>query len=87
MRKSQKNQIIDTIGLLDRAHDAIKKAVETRNQETALTLLEQCQDGAIQIGNLIETTEGDGFPTIGMLENYCEQIYQAYELIQQQRPP
>ena len=86
MRKSQKNQIIDTIGLLDRAHVTIKKAIETRNQQTALTLLEQCQDGAIQIGNLIEASEGADFPTIGMLENYCEQIYQAYELIRQQQP-
>lgn len=86
MRKSQKDQIIDTIGLLDRAHDTIKKAVETRNQETALTLLEQCQDGAIQIGNLIEASEGEDFPAIGMLEDYCEQIYQTYELIRQQQP-
>lgn len=86
MRKSQKNQIIDTIGLLDRAHDTIKKAVETGNRETALMLLEQCQDGAIQIGNLIEASEGADFPAIGMLENYCEQVYQAYELIQQQQP-
>ncbi|MDE6214521.1 MAG: hypothetical protein K2M70_13740 [Lachnospiraceae bacterium] len=86
MRKSQKNQIIDTIGLLDRAHDTIKKAVETGNRETALMLLEQCQDGAIQIGNLIEASEGADFPSIGMLENYCEQVYQAYELIQRQQP-
>ena len=86
MRKAQKNQIINTIGLLDRAHDILKKAVETGNQELVLTLLEQCQDGAIQIGNLIEASEGEDFPAIEMLENYCEQIYRAYELIRQQQP-
>lgn len=86
MRKLQKKQIINTIELIDRAHDAMKKAVETGNQETALVLLEQCQDGAIQIGSMIEDSEGESFPTIGMLENYCEQVYQTYELIRQQQP-
>ena len=84
MRKSQKKQIEDTIKLLDKAHNAVKKAMETGNQEIALTLLEQCQDSAIQIGSLIEDTEGEGFITIRMLESYCEQVYQAYELIRQQ---
>lgn len=85
MRKLQKKQIEDIIKLFDKAHDAIKKAVETDNQENALTLLEQCQDSAIQVGSLIEETEGEGFATIGMLENYCEQVYQAYECIRQRQ--
>lgn len=85
MRNLQKKQIVNTIGLLDKAHAAIKKAAETGHQEEALTLLEQCQDGAIQIGELIESAEGENFPTIGMLENYCEQIYQIYEMIRQQQ--
>jgi len=86
MRKSQKNQLLDTLVLLDKAHTAIKKAIETQNQNAALTLLEQCQDSAIQIGSLIEASEGEDFAAIGMLENYCEQIYQVYELIRQQQP-
>ncbi len=85
MRKAQKKQIEDMIGLLDGAHSEIKKAVETGSPETALTLLEQCQDGAIQIGSLIENTEGEGFITIGMLESYCEQVYQTHEMIRQQQ--
>ena len=85
MRASQKNQIEDAIELLDKAHAAIRKAIETGNQEIALTLLEQCQDSAMQIGSLIEETEGEGFTTIGMLESYCEQVYQTYEHIRQQQ--
>ncbi len=85
MRKSQKNQILDALGLLDRAHDAIKKAIETGNQEAAFTLLEQCQDSAIQIGGMIEEAEGEEFATVGLLEHYCEQLYQTYELIRQQQ--
>lgn len=85
MKKSKKNQIISMLGLLDKAHDTIKKAVETGNQDAVLTLLEQCQDSAIQIGGVIEESEGEAFVTIGLLENYCEQLYETYELIRQQQ--
>lgn len=84
MRKSQKNMILNALGLLDKAHEAMKKAEETGNRDAVLTLLEQCQDSAIQIGGMIEESEGEEFTTVGLLENYCEQLYQAYELIRQQ---
>lgn len=86
MRKFQKKQIEDIIALLGRANDAIRKALETKNTEAALTLLEQSQDSAIQMGELIEGSLGEDFVTIGLLESYCEQIYQAYESIRQQQP-
>ena len=83
MRISQKNQIEDVIILLDKVHYEIRKAAEAGNQEVALNLLEQCQDSAIQIGSVIEEAEGEGFITIRMLEDYCEQVYQIYEHIRQ----
>lgn len=86
MKKSQKNKIISAIGLLDQAHDALKKAMETGNSDIALTLLEQCQDSAIQIGGMIEESEGEGFATVRLLESYCEQLYRTYELVRQQQP-
>lgn len=86
MRKLQKNQIISTIGLLEKAHDAIKKAMDVGNPDAALTLLEQCQDSAIQIGGMIEESEGEGFATVELLENYCELLYLTYESIRQQQP-
>lgn len=86
MRKLQKNQIISTIGLLEKAHDAIKKAMDAGNPDAALTLLEQCQDSAIQIGGMIEESEGEGFATVELLENYCELLYLTYESIRQQQP-
>lgn len=86
MRKSQKRQIENNLELLGKAHDAIKKALETKNTEIALTLLEQAQDLAIQVGGMIEESLGEDFVTIGMLESYCEQIYQNYETIRQQQP-
>lgn len=85
MRKSQKKQLQDMLALLDKAHEAMKKAMETGNREIALTLLEQCQDSAIQIGGLIEESMGEGFVTVGMLEGYCERLYQTYEILRQQQ--
>lgn len=81
MRKSQKKQIENNLNLLDRAHSAIKKALETKNTEIALTLLEQTQDLAIQMGGMIEEALGEDFATVEILESYCEQIYQTYEII------
>lgn len=86
MRKSQIEQIKNILGLLDQAHAAIKTALETKNTEIALTLLEQSQDSAIQIGGMIEEALGEDFVTVGLLESYCEQIFQTYEMIRQQQP-
>lgn len=86
MRKSQKKQIEDILKLLDQAHTAIRKALETQNAEIAQTLLEQMQDSAIQMGGMIEEALGEDFATVGMLEAYCEQIYQTYEMIRQRQP-
>ncbi len=85
MRKSQKKQIENMLDLLEQAHTAIKKAVETGNTEIALTLLEQAQDSAIQIGGMIEESLGEEFVTVRTLESYCEQVYQSYEMIRQQQ--
>ena len=85
MRKSQKKQIENMLDLLDQAHTALKKAVETGNTEIALTVLEQAQDSAIQVGGMIEESLGEEFATVRILESYCEQVYQSYEMIRQQQ--
>lgn len=79
MRKAQKRQIEDFIKLLDQAHAEIKKNIEAGDYPSALSLLEQCQEGAVGVGNLIEKAEGEGFVTIPFIESYCEVVYQIYE--------
>ena len=83
MRKAQKSQIEDFLHLLNRAHEGIKRSIETGQKDSALDLLSQCQDGAIQIGEMIESTEGEGFITVSYLEDYCESVYQIYESVRQ----
>ena len=79
MRKAQKKQAEDFVELLSQAHDEVRRELEDCKRDNVLELLTQCQEGAIQLGNLIESTEKEGFVTIGMLEEYCEIVYQIYE--------
>ncbi len=83
MRKAQKKQADGLVELLGQAHSQIRAALDSGNQEEAMGLLGQCQEGAIKLGNVIEEAEGEGFVTIPFLEDYCEGIYQIYDKIQQ----
>ena len=85
MRRHSKKIARDYIGLLGQAHEAVKKALESKKTETALDLLGQCQEAAIQLGNLIEEEEGEGFVTVGLLEDYCELVFQVYTLVSQEQ--
>ena len=83
MRREQKKQAEDFAKLLGQAHEEIRKAIENKNTPIAMDLLAQCQEGAIQLGNLIEATEGEGFVTISLLESYCELVYSIYGELEQ----
>jgi len=81
MRKIQKKWAEDFLKLLSQVHDEIMKALETKKNDVAMDLLEQCQDDAIRLGELIEKAEGERFTTIPFLEDYCELTYQIHEEI------
>lgn len=82
MRKQQKDQVEEMTNLLVQMHDEIKKSIEVGKKKEALFLLAQCQNSAIQLGNFIEQTESESCGTIGILERYCELIYELYEDVQ-----
>lgn len=85
MRKYQKKQIQQIMDLLDQAQQQLLIAIEKGKKEETLQLLADCQDGAIAIGNMIEEAEGEGFLTVKIIEDYCEQIYQVHEKIAQEQ--
>lgn len=80
MRKAQKRQAEDFVKLLGQAHEEIKRAIEKKNIAFALGLLEDCQEGAISLGNLLEMTAKDK-DIVLILEEYCEQIYQFHKTV------
>lgn len=79
MRRKEKKQVEEFINTLHSAHGEIKRQIKNHNNELARKLLGSCQEGAIQIGKLIETVEGEECIIISMLEGYCELVYQIYE--------
>lgn len=79
MRKMHQQQAVEFIKLLEQAHSEIKNTIEKKDFSAAQSLLADCQEGAIQLGNLIEATEGEGFVAISLLEEYCELVYQFHE--------
>lgn len=82
MKKEQKQSAIDFVELLKSAQQHIKQLIAGDQREVVLDLLQQCQQGAIQIGTMIEESEGEGFVTVKLLENYCELIFQMFEIVQ-----
>jgi phosphorylcholine metabolism protein LicD len=79
MEKPRK-QAVDFLEVMNQAHQAIIVMLAKKQYETVLSLLESCQNGAINIGNLLEKRYGEGFGTVKLLEEYCEIIYQIGEL-------
>ena len=85
MRERQKKQTREVVGLLGKIHEGIRKAIETRDYEEAMSLLARCQESAIELGESIEETEGEGCPAIRFLESYCEKVYEVYDALGQGR--
>ena len=79
MRKAEKKQAEEFVGMLVQAHEEIREYIEKGRVDEAKDLLEQCQQGAISLGELIEVREGEQFVTIPLLEAYCEVVYQSHE--------
>lgn len=79
MRNFQKKQCLETIEVLSEAHGEIVKLIENKQVQGAAELMEQCQQGAIGIGTLVDSTEGEGTETVRCLEEYCEVLYQFCE--------
>ena len=79
MRKAQKRQAEAFLKLLAQAHEEIQGCIKAGKTGAAMSLLAQCQEGAVELGGLIEKTEGEGSQVVGLLEEYCETLYQVYE--------
>lgn len=79
MRKAQKKQVKNIVQLFAQAHEEIYSHIKEGSLEAACSLLADCQDGAIAVGNQIEESEGQDCITIQIIEEYCERVYQVHE--------
>ena len=79
MRKFQKQQILEVIQSLHILHGEIKARLDGKDYDTVQTALADCQEAAIQIGEVIEQIEGTGTQAVSCLERYCENVYRISE--------
>lgn len=63
------------------AGGGILDAIRQENGPLVMELLENCQDGAIALGNKIEEIKGEGLAAVTALEQYCEVLYKIYEAV------
>ncbi len=77
MRKAVKNNLLEIFKTIYEAHEIVKGFIDKKEYDNAQNLLADCQDTAIQLGNLIEESEGEGFVTVSFLEEYCEALYEV----------
>lgn len=79
MRKSKIKEITDNIHMLEKLQEKAGMAIQGQAYAQAMELLISCQEKAIEAGNRIELLKGEGFRTVLLLENYCEQLYLMHE--------
>ncbi len=77
MRKFLKNSILEIFETIYNAHKILKNCIDKKEYDNARNLLADCQDTAIQLGGLIEGSEGEGFITVSYIEEYCEALYEV----------
>lgn len=77
MRKFIKEQILEIFKTLYEAHSSVKVYIEKKEYDNAVAILGECQNAAVQIGDTIDNSEGEGSPVIHLLEEYCETVYQV----------
>ena len=68
MRKFLKNSILEIFQTMYEAHISVNKMIDKKDFENVQVLLQDCQNTAVQIGTSIESSEGEGFVTVGYLE-------------------
>lgn len=75
MRKSIKKDLLEIIEQLKKVNEMLQKKAGALSQEQVLPVLTECQQSVFEAGNRIEEDEGEGTPTVKLLEQYCEEIY------------
>lgn len=77
MRKYQQQQLLEIVGELHTLHQKSRDELSRGECQTVHSILTDCQEAAIQIGEFIEALEGEGTQAVSYLEQYCEALYQV----------
>lgn len=77
MRKYLKDNILELFQTIYEAHKQIMKFIDNKDFENAQIVLSDCQNAAANIVTAIENSEGEGFITVGFLEEYYKTVYEV----------
>lgn len=78
MRKNQKDKCLDLLKTMEQGQEEVGRLLDKGNVEQAKGMLGDLQSAAESVGGSIEQSEGEGTKTVGLLEKYCEVVYQIY---------
>jgi len=87
MRKLHQNQILDLLKTLDKVIDEIKRLLKNNQIPTAINLLADCQDSAINVCGFIREMHSEGTKTEGLLIEFSELLYKASTEINNEKNP
>ncbi|MDD4113312.1 MAG: hypothetical protein PHC56_09835, partial [Herbinix sp.] len=76
MRRYKKSQIIEIIKALGYVNELILDNKEKINSSELVSILTDCQQKALEVGNFIESEVKENLSTVHLLEDYCELLYQ-----------
>lgn len=86
MRKFQQQQILEIMTSLHAFHEECAQKLSAREYGIVREALGDCQEAAVQIGHVIERSEGEGTASVACLEQYCETLYQISQQLESVTP-
>lgn len=86
-KETLQKQVQDFLPLFHEAHTEIQQMIQSGGLDSAAGIMGECQNVAIQIGTMIENRCGEGHVTVGILERYCETLFQLHECISRETGP
>ncbi len=75
MERCRKKDILNMLSVMTEANDSVVKALHAEPEQLT-DVFAQCQDAALQIGAYLEKFGEKYGSIIGLLEDYCEKVYQ-----------
>lgn len=76
--KTMTRECMDELGRIKEELALLLKS-DTMSQEQMVPLLQDSQQLAMDLGNLLDQVLGEGCTIVGLLEQYCEAVYVLYE--------
>ena len=87
MRRFEKENLIKIIRGIAEVHNSIGDCLKRGETERAISLLAECQNSAMQLGELIEKMDSSATAAVEKLEAYCETAFQIAEQISEANNP